>query len=99
MLLSSYRHLVWLVLIGNNSVLTSFSTSSELNMKSKYTSSKKTPEEVNELAKYFVNPSLQGPRDESSMDWSADVPEVRSSPVPRVPLPNRDVRGKRRVES
>jgi len=67
---------VWLALIENNSVLTSFSTLSELNMKLKYTSSKKTPEKVNELAKYFVNPSLQGPRDELSMDWSADIPEV-----------------------
>ena len=80
-------------------------------MKLKYTSSKKTPEEVNELAKYFVNPSLQGPRNELSIDWSADIPEVWSSSVPHVspagenmsspcvPLPNRDVRGKRRVES
>ena len=67
---------MWLALIGNNSVLTSFSTLSELNMKLKYTSSKKTPEEVNELAKHFVNPSLQGPRDELLMDWSADIPEV-----------------------
>ena len=30
MLLSSYHHLVWLALIGNNSVLTSFSTLSEI---------------------------------------------------------------------
>ena len=67
---------MWLALIGNNSVLTSFSTLSELNMKSKHISSKKMPEEVKELAQYFVNPSLQGPRDELSMDWSADVPEV-----------------------
>ena len=80
-------------------------------MKSKHTFSKKMPEEVKELAQYFVNSSLQGPRDELLMDWSADVPEVQSSPVPCVslagenmsspcvPLPNRDMRGKRRVES
>ena len=84
-LLSSYHHLVWLVLIGNNSVLTSFSTSSELNMKLKYTSSKKMPEEVKKLEQFFVNPSLQRPRDNSSMDWSSDIPEIQSSPLPRVP--------------
>jgi len=45
------------------------------------------------------------------MDWSADIPEVRSSPVshvspveenmlsPHIPLSNKDIRGKRRVES
>jgi len=68
-------------------------------MKSKHTSSKKIPEEVKKLAQYFVNSSLQGPRDELLMDWSADVPEVQSSPIPCVLLPNRDMREKRRVES
>ena len=60
---------------------------------------------------YFVNSSLQGPRDKLSMDWSADVPEIWSSSIPHISpagenmllpcilLPNRDVRGKRRVES
>ena len=76
MLLLSYYHLVWLVLIGNNSVLTSLSTLSKLNIKLKHISSKKTLEEVKKLAQYFVNPSLQGPRDELLMDWNADIPEV-----------------------
>ena len=65
------------------------------------------PEEVKKLAQYFVNSSLQGLRDELLMDWSADV---QSSPVPCVslvgenmsspcvPLPNRDMREKRRVK-
>ena len=97
--LSSYHHFVWLALIENNSILTSFSTSSKLNMKSKHTSSKKMPEKIKKLAQYFVNPSLQGSRDELLMDWSADVPEVWSSPIPCVLLPNKDVRGKRRIES
>ena len=34
------------------------------------------PEKIKKLAQYFVNPSLQGSRDELLMDWSADVPEV-----------------------
>jgi len=54
-------------------------------MKSRHTSSKKTPEEVKGLEQFFVNPSLQRPRDDSSMDWSSDIPEVQSSPLPRVP--------------
>ena len=76
MLLPSYHHLVWLVLIGNNSVLTSLSTLSKLNIKLKHISSKKMLEEVKELAQYFVNPSLQGPRNELLMVWNADIPEV-----------------------
>ena len=79
-------------------------------MKSKHTPSKNTPAEVKELSSFFTNPSLQESRDESSMDWSEDIPEVQSSPVPHVspagenmlspcvPLPNRNMRGKRRAE-
>ena len=74
--LSSYHHFVWLALIENNSILISFSTSSKLNIKSKYTSSKKIPEEIKKLAQHFVNSSLQEPRNESLMDWSADIPKV-----------------------
>ena len=54
-------------------------------MKLKHTSSKKTPEEVKELEQFFINPSLQRPRDDSSMDWSSDIPEVQSLPLPHVP--------------
>jgi len=53
-------------------------------MKSKHAPAKKTAEEVKKIAKIFNNPSHSRSRDESSMDWSKDVPEVQSSPVPRV---------------
>ena len=46
-------------------------------MKSKHVLAKK-------IAEYFTNPSYSRPRDKSSMDWSADIPEVQSSPVPCV---------------
>ena len=75
-LLSSYHHLEWLALIGNNSDLTSFSTLSELIMKLKHTLSTKTPAEVKEIESFFVKPRLQEPGDESLMDWSEDIPEV-----------------------
>ena len=80
-------------------------------MKSKHTSGTKTPAEVKEIESFFVKPRLQEPRDESSMDWSEDIPEVQSSPTPRVSpagenvslphalLYNRDAKGKRRIES
>ena len=73
-------------------------------MKSKQYPSKKTPAEVKSLSKFFKSGNPQESRDELSMDWSEDIPEVQSSPVPRVypaeenmssprvPLPNRDVR-------
>ena len=50
------------------------------------------------------------PRDDSLMDWSTDIPEVQSTPTPCVSpaernvlsphalLPNRDVKGKKRVD-
>ena len=109
-LLSSYYHLEWLALIGNNSDLTSFSTLSELIMKSKHTLSTKMPVEVKEIESFFMKPKLQEPRDESSMDWSKDISEVQFLPTPhvspvgenvlspRAPLHNRNVRGKRRAE-
>ena len=53
-------------------------------MKSKYALAKKTPEEVKKIAQYFINPSFSRPMDESLIDWSEDVPEVQSSPVPHV---------------
>jgi len=43
-------------------------------------------EEVKELEKFFVNTSLQRSRNDSSMDWSSDIPEVQSSPLPCVLL-------------
>ena len=79
-------------------------------MKSKHTSGTKTPAEVKEIESFFVKPRLQEPRDKSSMDWSEDIPEVQSSPTPRVSpagenvslphalLYNRDAKGKRRTE-
>jgi len=79
-------------------------------MKLKHTSGVKTPAEVKEIESFFVKPRLQEPRDESSMDWSKDIPEVQSSPTPRVSpagenvlsphalLHNRDAKGKRRTE-
>jgi len=109
-LLSFYHHLEWLALIENNSDLTSFSTLSELIIKSKHTLSTEIPVEVKEIKSFFVKPRLQEPEDESSMDWSEDILEVQSSPTPHVspagenmsspctPLHNRDVRGKRRAE-
>ena len=107
----SYHHLEWLALIGNYSKLTSFSTLSKLIMKSKHTSGVKTPAEVKEIESFFMKPRLQEPRDESSIDWSQDIPEVQSSPTPHVFLAgenmssphallyNRDAKGKRRTES
>ena len=53
-------------------------------MKSKHASAKKTAEEVKKIAEYFNNPSHSRPRNKSSMDWSEDIPEVQSLPVPRV---------------
>ena len=110
LLLSFYYYLEWLALIGNNSDLTSFSTLSKLIMKSKHTLSAKTLVEVKEIESFFVKPRLQEPGDESLMDWSKDIPEVQSSPIPHVSpagenasspcalLHNRDARGKRRAE-
>ena len=48
------------------------------------TPAKKMAEEVKKIAEYFNNPSYSRPRDELSIDWSEDVPEVQSSPVPCV---------------
>ena len=36
------------------------------------------------IAEFFINPSHSRPRDELSMDWSEDIPEVQFSPVPCV---------------
>jgi len=111
MLLSSYHHLVWLVLIGNSSELSSLSTLSKLIMKPLPTAGVKTPAEIKHLAKFFVKPRLQGHRNESLMDWSKDIPKVQSPPtphvlpagenvlLPRALLHNRDVKGKRRTDS
>ena len=80
-------------------------------MKSKHTSGTKTPAEVKEIESFFMKPRLQESRDESSMDWSKDIPEVQFSPIPHVSLAeenmssphallhNRDAKGKRRTES
>ena len=80
-------------------------------MSSKHTASTKTPAEIRQMQSPFIQPGQQVPRDELSMDWSADIPEVQSSPTPHVPpagenmssphapLHNRDVKGKRRTDS
>jgi len=53
-------------------------------MKSKHATANKTAEEVKKIAEFFNNPSHSRPRDELSIDWSKDIPEVQSSPVPHV---------------
>ena len=53
-------------------------------MKLKHAPAKKIAEEVKKIAEIFNNPSHSRPRDELSMDWSEDVPEIQSSPVPHV---------------
>jgi len=62
----------------------------------------KTAAEIARLQSLFVNPGSQVPRDDSSMDWSKDIPEVspaeRNVPSPHAPLPNRDVKGKKRAD-
>ena len=111
MLLSSYHHLVWLALIGNSSELLSFYTLSKLIMSLKHTAGTKTPAEIRQMQSPFVQPRQRVSRDKLLMDWSADIPEVQSSPTlcippaeenmssPRAPLHNRDVKGKRRTDS
>jgi len=36
----------------------------------------KTAAEIAKLQSFFGNPGSQVPRDNSSMDWSKDIPEV-----------------------
>ena len=79
-------------------------------MKLEPTAGVKTPVEIKQLASFFVKPRLQVPRDELSMDWSEDTPEVQSLPTPHVSpagenvlspralLHNRDAKGKRRTD-
>ena len=45
-------------------------------MSPKPTAGTKTPAEIRQLQSFFMQPGQQVPRDESSMDWSADIPEV-----------------------
>ena len=110
-LLSSCHHLVWLVLIGNSSELTFFHTLSKLIMSLKRTAGTKTPANTKYLQNFFEQSRQQVPRDNSSMDWSADIHEVQASPTPcvppvrenmsspRAPLHNRDAKGKERTDS
>ena len=69
------------MLIENNSDLTSFSTLSELIIKSKHTLSMKMLAEVKKIESFFMKPRLQEPGNELSMDWSKDIPEVQFSPT------------------
>jgi len=76
-------------------------------MKSKQTSSKKP---LSPFVSLFLSPSCQRPQDDSSMDWSLDIPEVQDSPQQHIPLVeghvssphisllNRDSSGDNRVE-
>ena len=62
--------------------LTSFSTLSELIMKSNPPPSERMLEKLKYLASIFKSPSLQELRDKLLMDWSEDIPEVQSLPIP-----------------
>jgi len=102
---------VWLALIGNSSELSSFYTLSKLIIKPTPSAAPKTPAELKIIQSFFTKPGSQVPRDESSMDWSEDTPEVQLMPIPRVSpagrnvsspcasLHNRDAKGKGRMDS
>jgi len=102
---------VWLALIGNSSELSSFYTLSKLIIKPKPPAALKTLAEIKAMQSLFVSPRFQELRDESSMDWSEDIPEVQFIPSPHVfpagrnvssshaPLHNRDAKGKERTDS
>jgi len=76
----------------------------------KHTLSVKTLAEVKEIESFFMKTKLQELRNELSMNWSKDIPEVQFLPTSRIspagenmlsphaPLHNRDVRGKRKAE-
>jgi len=80
-------------------------------MKPKPPAALKTPAEIKAMQSLFMSPGSQEPRDELSMDWSKDIPEVQSTPSPRVfpagrnvllpraPLHNRDAKEKGRTDS
>ena len=71
----------------------------------------KTPAELKIIQSFFMKPGSQVPRDESSMDWSKDIPEVqpmltpcvspagRNVSSPHAPLHNRDAKEKGRMDS
>ena len=111
LLLSSYHYFVWLVFIGNSSELLSFHTLSKLIMKPTPPAAAKTLAEFKIIQSFFMKSGSQVPRDESSIDWSTDTPEVqlmptsRVSPVgrnmlsPHTPLHNRNAKGKERIDS
>jgi len=79
-------------------------------MKLNYLALPKTAAEVARLQSLFKSPGSQVPGDDSSMDWSADIPEDKSMPMPHAspaernvpsphaPLHNRDAKGKKRAE-
>ena len=79
-------------------------------MKPNYPALPKTTAEITRLQSLFVSPRSQVPGDDSLMDWSKDIPEVQSMPMPRAspternvpsshaPLPNRDAKGKKRAD-
>jgi len=52
-------------------------------MKSKQTNSKKP---LSPFISPFLSPSLQRPQDDSSIDWSTDIPDASASPLLCVPL-------------
>jgi len=77
-------------------------------MKSKQTNSKKP---LSPFISPFLSPGLQKPQNDSSMDWSTNIPDAPTSPLPCVlparehmslphdPLHNMGLSSKNRVES
>ena len=71
----------------------------------------KTLAEFKIIQSFFMKSGSQVPRDESSIDWSTDTPEVQLMPTSRVssvgrnmlsphtPLHNRNAKGKGRIDS
>jgi len=51
-------------------------------MKSKQTNSKKP---LSPFVSSFLSPGLQRPQDDSSMDWSTDIPDAPASPLLCIP--------------
>ena len=79
-------------------------------MKPKPPATLKTPAEIKAMQSLFMSPRSQESRDELSMDWSEDIPEVQSTPLscvfsagrnvlsPHAPLHNRDAKEKKRTD-
>jgi len=64
------------VLIEISSEISSFYTLSKLIIKPIPPVAPKTPAEIKRIAALLMNPGPHMPGNDSSMDWSADIPEV-----------------------